>query len=515
MNAAWLRRGSGVRLNRRDSKSRVPLWHRGFKSLPLRHPIGHRSDCKTGTGALLARQHRVLRQHVDGGSRAFTKEVDRRLELRLFLTIFFAFLLSPVNQGGLDQRFSLLVSRAIAHDRTFDLSRYDLRLDGRLLSRTSSAIVHFKVGDEWRLIREGNRLLYNYPPGTPILTIPFEVLFESFGVSPVKGRRFDFLAEARIQRPIACFIMAAFVVVCFCMARAATESQWTALVVALGVAFGTPVWSSLTRSLWNQTWAVFLSGCVAYLVLEDAVGRRRLNPAILATLVAWVFFCRPTGAIVAVATTGYIAIERRDMLVQLILVGALWFAAFIALSLSIYGRPIPDYYLGLGNFSARQIPEALAGVWLSPSRGLFVYSPICLWVLLAGFLHWGEIPHKRLACLAIAICVAQTFAVTCDSVWWGGFCYGPRLMSDAVPWIALIAILLCRTSLGGGASALAVAILLICATMNAPGALSYSTMTWNPHHNTATQMWDLRHPQFLAWVQDDAAGPITAANTPH
>ena len=31
------RRGSGVRFNRRDSKSREPLWLRGFESPPLRH----------------------------------------------------------------------------------------------------------------------------------------------------------------------------------------------------------------------------------------------------------------------------------------------------------------------------------------------------------------------------------------------------------------------------------------------------------------------------------------------
>jgi hypothetical protein len=30
------RRGSGVWFNRRDSKSRVPSWHRGFESPPLR-----------------------------------------------------------------------------------------------------------------------------------------------------------------------------------------------------------------------------------------------------------------------------------------------------------------------------------------------------------------------------------------------------------------------------------------------------------------------------------------------
>ena len=37
--ARRLRRGSGVRFNRRDSKSRVPSWDRGFESPPLRHTV--------------------------------------------------------------------------------------------------------------------------------------------------------------------------------------------------------------------------------------------------------------------------------------------------------------------------------------------------------------------------------------------------------------------------------------------------------------------------------------------
>ena len=37
VNADHLRRGSGVWFNRRDSKSREPLWLRGFESPPLRH----------------------------------------------------------------------------------------------------------------------------------------------------------------------------------------------------------------------------------------------------------------------------------------------------------------------------------------------------------------------------------------------------------------------------------------------------------------------------------------------
>ena len=37
VNADRLRRGSGVWFNRRDSKSREPLWLRGFESPPLRH----------------------------------------------------------------------------------------------------------------------------------------------------------------------------------------------------------------------------------------------------------------------------------------------------------------------------------------------------------------------------------------------------------------------------------------------------------------------------------------------
>jgi hypothetical protein len=65
------RRGSGVWLNRRDSKSRVPAWHRGFKSPPLRQRVLHfsRSSENRSKSARLRAHFEIAwhrRRHISG-----------------------------------------------------------------------------------------------------------------------------------------------------------------------------------------------------------------------------------------------------------------------------------------------------------------------------------------------------------------------------------------------------------------------------------------------------------------
>jgi hypothetical protein len=67
IDARLSRRGSGVWFNRRDSKSREPLWLRGFESPPLRHTV-----CtvylQSGDGGKSARDVALLRSMRTGES---------------------------------------------------------------------------------------------------------------------------------------------------------------------------------------------------------------------------------------------------------------------------------------------------------------------------------------------------------------------------------------------------------------------------------------------------------------
>ncbi len=70
-----------------------------------------------------------------------------------------------------------------------------------------------------------------------------------------------------------------------------------------------------------------------------------------------------------------------------------------------------------------------------------------LWILYLILHNFRRLPHRPLGLLAMGICLVQLTLIACDGKWWGVCCYGPRLMSDVLPWLALLAILGCAAEL--------------------------------------------------------------------
>jgi hypothetical protein len=99
-------------------------------------------------------------------------------------------------------------------------------------------------------------------------------------------------------------------------------------------------------------------------------------------------------------------------------------------------------------------------------------------------------------------------------IWWGGFSYGPRELTDTVPWFVVLTILGISTFLKDSRLTIyecsavvssAMLLLAVSISMNAPGALSFSASNWNQVPNVdehPERVWDWQHPQWLAWVQN-------------
>jgi hypothetical protein len=155
----------------------------------------------------------------------------------------------------------------------------------------------------------------------------------------------------------------------------------------------------------------------------------------------------------------------------------------------------------------------LTGILFSPARGLLVYVPVVLVPLYLVARYWPQLPQRKLATLAVAAICSTLVTVACWRVWWGGWSYGPRLLVETVPWLALLTILGIKAFLDDadltrnartvfiGA---AVLLLTLSVTMNAAGALSRLPGRWNATPDIDThpeRLWDWTHPQFLAWLQ--------------
>jgi hypothetical protein len=436
------------------------------------------------------------------GDSKLLKAHQSAIGIAMLLSVFAIFVSFGLH-GMTDAKYSMLVSENL-------LRRHSLVIDERSMPRREpSALPGYTAnGYPYQIeVRNGKRL-YRYPVGSSVLSIPIVVLMNIFGISAhTPDGAYNEDGERDIQRALAALLMAVLTVVFFRTALLLLPLSWS-VVLALGGGFSTQIWSTASRVLWSHTWQILLLGLTIYMLLAQEERQDRGRPVVLATLLSWAYFVRPTSSIPIIAVSAYMLIFRRREFAALAITGAAWMAVFVACSWKLSGQPIPSYYLF--HLSSRHLWEALAGDLVSPSRGLFVYVPGSAFALLLVAYYWRELSHRRLAVLSLSVITVHLFVVSTDPNWWGGHCYGARLMTDVIPWFFLLAILGSRCLVGESPSrlkhlivALGLLSLVVGAAMNERGALSQSANDWvnGPPEDVdqkPARVWDWSNPQFLS-----------------
>jgi hypothetical protein len=422
----------------------------------------------------------------------------------IFALTFVIFLLSPVRQVT-DSHYSMMLSQSLLYHHTFILDHYAVPR-----SEPVAWDGYFRSGDIYQLELAGGHVFYYFPPGSSVLSMPYVAFMNLFGISAVRpDGTLDKASEISMQAGLASLLMAAFTVIVFYTARLLLPLSWS-LVIALGGAFGTSVYSTTSRGLWSDTWGILLLEIVLFLLLAQEVGRRRLTPILFATLSAWMYIVRPTYSVHIIALTGYLLIFHRQFFLRYALTGAVWLAGFVSYSWSHFGTLLPSYYRP-SRLTFQVFWTALAGNLISPSRGVLLYIPVLFFIAYLLLRYRRSIPLPRLALLALVVITGHLVAVSSFAHWWGGVSFGPRFMTGLIPWFILLAILSVRAMLAwrekqgaqlslrswriplvSGATLLA----LSCA-INVRGAFSFKTWQWYAD-KYPSKLWNWSEPQFLA-----------------
>lgn len=108
----------------------------------------------------------------------------------------------------------------------------------------------------------------------------------------------------------------------------------------------------------------------------------------------------------------------------------------LAYNVLVFGHPGGGYG-ATGPRLTVEFASALPGVLFSPGRGLFVYFPaaLLLLVLLALEPHLFADGFSLSGFASLALLIALTAAWP---NWWGGYSYGPRLLTEAQPLVLLL-----------------------------------------------------------------------------
>ena len=270
---------------------------------------------------------------------------------------------------------------------------------------------------------EGTGTYSAYPAGMELFAWPGVMLADALGLDVADGgiqAWIEKLSAAALGG--ACLALFYLLALRFGSPQAAFATAW---LLALGSAFTT----TLGVLLWQQGGIVF--GMLVALGVE--VGRK---PGWKGTLVqgvacGFMLACRPSAVTFLVPFGLWVLARdwRRGLLLPL--AAAVAYAPWAAMYLAIYGNLFGPSMAVLGN---RWSPgENLGGILVSPGRGLIVYQP---WlVLLVGL----RASRPFLAFVA-GVTVLHLALVSAWPVWWGGSCYGSRLVAELIPLAGLLVV---------------------------------------------------------------------------
>lgn len=436
--------------------------------------------------------------------------------LALFAVVFLAH--THGNMGCADSRWSIFTAVSLIDQHNADLDEYLPTLRARGFFFTE------QVGGHYYTV---------YPLGASIVAAPAVAILR-----PIAGAAFRWRPSLRsafergqwergcgpaggepildlhswTEQIVAAGVVAAAAVVVYAIARAEVTAS-AAAMVALLFAFGTSAWSTASRSLW-QHGPLMLVLAVALLV------QVRGWPLIfLGLALGFSYVVRPTAAVPLAIGTAWVALQHpRRVVAYAAGVGAV-LAPFFLYNLHVYGTWLPAYYRPASYGDNPFVFDALAGSLISPGRGLFVYSPIFLFVPIGMVLRYRGHGFDLLdASLAASIVVHAAVTAWVNPSWWGGYSYGPRFFTDIVPYLMYFLVPVVAWIGGaprGRTRRTAAALFAIsCAAsvaIHAQGALNPLATGWNVTPDDVNEhpirLWSWRRPPFLAGLQRDVVPP--------
>jgi hypothetical protein len=283
------------------------------------------------------------------------------------------------------------------------------------------------------------KLISYYPVGTPFLAAPFYLAGMAAGLSP---DQYDGLAK--LEKWAAANIGALLSVLFWVLLRRRTHARFSVrLLLWIAFVFGSSNWIVNSQGLWQHS-PLQIFEILALLALPRnlALTRNYWRVAACGLLLGLAGFMRPTGYVLIPVWGLYLLWKNWRFALPFaagVIVGGL---PQILYNLAYVPRGDGGYFqLIFGNdyFKDLHPVHNCFALLFNPSRGIVIFSP---YVLLLGL--WGFAAVRRRAALEIPRLLLAGSALAIFSIylgfqiWWQGWCYGARFLSDILPFLFLL-----------------------------------------------------------------------------
>ncbi|HEY2293609.1 MAG TPA: hypothetical protein VGM86_23125 [Thermoanaerobaculia bacterium] len=358
----------------------------------------------------------------------------------------------------------------------------------------------------WMVSVPGGHTISLYPVVLPVLIAP--LYLPAAGYLHLRGwtdARLDH--TARVMEKLSASLLAALSAsLLYLLLRRRAEPP-VALLLTLAYAFGTTTWVISSQALWQHGMAELLVIGALLLFTGPCTAPRALAAGLLCGLIA---ANRPPDTILAAALGAYGLFWAGRRAALLAAAAALPMGLVLLYNLGVahhfaggYGR------VGKASFFQHDLLSGLGGLLLSPTRGLLVFSPFLLFLVLA----WRHLPRERGErglTLAMSAGVVLQLLLYAKADWRTGVSWGPRYLTDLLPLLVwmLVPVVASLRGLGRACFLLAAGAAV---AIEAIGAFWYTgasdsaifAVASGPHPMRAA--WDWRNAPFIASLQQGLA----------
>lgn len=263
-----------------------------------------------------------------------------------------------------------------------------------------------------------------YPALPALIAAPFMLVF---------GFAFDLnMTGIQVAGKLTAAFLAAGATGLLARSFARRSSPGLALTSALLFGLGTSVYST-AQALWQHP-AVVLFLVIALSALESVEsqdGAMALRAGMVAALsLSLAAAARPAVIPMCLILFLFLMHRTRRHVLPFLGIGCIPAAAVGLYNALFFGAPWRFGPPGLEGRFFQALPESIAGLLVSPARGLFVFTPI------AGLALWGlgaQAREKELARGLLAAVVTHFVFISTWNEWHGGESFGPRLLTDLLP----------------------------------------------------------------------------------
>jgi hypothetical protein len=271
-------------------------------------------------------------------------------------------------------------------------------------------------------------IISSYPVIPALLNMPAYSIASLFRVDLYKNR-------FQLSLVTAATLVSFSVLFLFLTLRELSGDPLHAFWFALLYAFGTNAWSTAGIAIFQHGPSLFfLTGAIYCLVRSGGS-----TTPLAGLFLGFAVWNRPTNIVFALSLAVYVLVHRRRFFLMFAALAAIP-AVLLAVFSQIYWGSVRALGQGQGGWGFNgRVLGGLAGLLVSPSRGLLIFTPLFVFGVVEGIRRTRRDSVDPLLTYLFTSCVLLIAIYTKWGVWWGGHSFSYRLITEVSPALILLA----------------------------------------------------------------------------